>query len=371
MVVECTQTTHQKETVNLIKDFFSLADFNFPQATEWGNSIISRLYGVTGIKFDKPFMAEVFEGGYTTSSLLEQYPINKSQIMYIFTIREEYNYRTEETYYTVRATRVYHSGKVYTEESRGNEKYFDFEKAPRYFCLDGYDSYGRKATKTLVLVANRENVVEKEHRISVSEKEDDLIQYIAYGYDYTDYETRRVKWVEREDNTDWVALREGSGKKYEYQNSDYCVHFDKSGYCVVAHRKTIIKRLRGYSDYLKLKRLAETDYSQELQARYNEIIVLKNLVATNIINNTDYKTIKVCSGLTDKVLEAITLHEKIVGKLKNSRELYEQCENKTLSHRPITFCGDVVCVMYDFEDLDNYIMKIKTELFDNILQQDI
>ena len=370
MVVKCTQTTHQKETINLIKDFFESV-YNIDEiAEDWGNGIISRLYGVTGIKFNKPFMAEVFEGSFTTSSLLEKYPISKSQVMYIFTTLEKcYD---DKTRYESKATRVYNSGKVFIDENKGNEKYFDFEKAPIYYFRSGYDLYREKAVKTLVLVANRENVVEKEHRISVSEKEDDLIQYIAYGYDYTDYETRRVKWVEREDNTDWVALREGSGKKYEYQNSDYCEHFDKSGYCVVALRKTLIKRLRGYSDYLKLKRLAETDYSQELQAKYNEIIVLKNLVATSIINNTDPRTLRVFFSLTAKVIEAITLHEKIIGKLKKSRELYEQCEYDTLSYyRPITFYDDVVVVMYDLEDLDSSIAEIKTELFDKVLQQDI
>jgi hypothetical protein len=370
MAVECTQTTHQKETVKLIKDFFDLASYNFPYAKDWGNGIISRLFGVTGIKFNKPFMAEVFEGSFTTSSLLEKYPMSKSQVMYIFTMREKCC--DDKTCYEVKATRVYNSGKVFIDGNRGNEKYFDFEQAPIYFCLDDYNSYGLKAIKTLVLVANKENVVEKEHRISVSEKEDDLIQYIVYCYDYTDYKTRRVKWVEREDNTDWVALREGSGKKYKYQDADYCEHFDKSGYCVVALRKTIIKRLRGYSDYLKLKRLAETDYSQELQARYNEIIVLKNLVATNIINNTDSRTLSVFFSLTAKVIEAITLHEKIMGKLKKSRELYEQCEYDTLSYyRPITFYDDVVCVRYDFENIDHYITEIRTKLFDELLQQDI
>jgi hypothetical protein len=377
MVVECTQTAHQKETVNLIKDFFELANYNFPQATGWGNGIISRLFGVTGIKFDKPFIAEVFEGRFTTSSLLEKYPISKSQVMYIFTIIEHRNYRTEEIEYRVGATRVYNSGKVYTDESTGNEKYFNFDIAPTYDkYFRSYDYYIKTAMKTLVLVADRENVVEREHRKLVLGKENTLIQHIAcgYRYDYIGYETLRVKWVEREDNTDWVALREGSGKKYEYEYADYCEHFDKSGYCVVALRESLIyDRLRYYSSYLKLRKIVKTDYSQKLRTRYDEIIVLKNLIATSIINNTDLKTLKKLSCLTDKITDVIDSHEDIMRKLKKSKEIYEECEHKSFKLGFIDYghYDRVADVKEDLKDLDSSIAKIKTELFDKILQQDI
>ena len=372
MVVKCNQTAHQKETVKLIKDFFESADYDIPKATEWGNSIISRLYGVTGIKFDKPFMAEVFEGSFATSSLLENYPISKSQVMYIFTIREQYNYRTEEKYYTVRATRVYNSGKVYTDESKGNEKYFNFDIAPtydKYFC--DYYTYRNHAVKTLVLVANKENVIEREHRKLVLEKENNLIQKIVYRY-CDDYKTCRVEWVEREDNTDWVTLREGNGKKYEYLNSDYCVHFDKSGYCIWAFRESLSSRLDRYTHFLRLKRVVGTDYSQKLRTRYDETIVLKNLIATSIINNTDLKTLKTLSSLMDKITEVIDSHEDIIKKLKRSREVYE--ENKHISligGYGYYHYSKVADVKEDLKDLDSSIMKIRTKLFDEILQQDI
>ncbi len=372
MAVECTQTTHQKETVNLIKDFFSLVDDDIPKATNWGTGIISRLFGITGIKFNKPFMAEVFEGSFTTSSLLEKYHINKSQVMYIFTIREHCNYCTEETEYRVGATRVYNSGKVYIDESKGNEKYFNFNIAPTYDkYFRKYDYYRNTAIKTLVLVANKENVVEKEHRKPTSEKEDDLIRYIAYGYDDTDYKTNRVEWVEREDNTDWVTLREGSGKKYEYKNSDYCEHFDKSGYCVEAFREVLSRKLEDYNDYLNLKKVVKTDYSLKLQTGYDEIIVLKNLIATSIVNNTDLKTLQTLSSLMDKITDVIELHELIMGKLKRSRKVYENCKHKFIDTYYGSYYGKVAKVKEDLEDLDSTIMKIRTKLFDEVLQQDI
>ena len=372
MVVKCTQTTHQKETVNLIKDFFSLADYNFPQATGWGNGIIGRLFGVTGIKFDKPFTAEVFEGRFTTSSLLEKYSISKSQVMYIFTIREHKDYRTEEIEYRVGATRVYNSGKVYTDESKGNEKYFNFDIAPTYDkYFRSYDYYINTAIKTLVLVADRENVVEREHRKPTSKKEDDLIQYIYEGYRNA-YKTCRVEWVEREDNTDWVTLREGSGKKYEYQGIDYCEHFDKSGYCIEAFREFLSRRLDKYTHFLRLKRVVGTDYSQKLRTRYDEIIVLKNLIATSIINNTDLKTLKKLSCLTDKITDVIDSHEDIMRKLKRSKEVYEENKHISLvSGFGYYHYSNVNSVKEDLKDLDSSIAKIKTELFDKILQQDI
>ena len=368
MVVKCSQTTHQKETVKLIKDFFNLADYNFPRATEWGNGIISRLFGVTGIKFNKPFMAEVFEGSFTTSSLLEKYPISKSQVMYTFTIREQTNYRGE-TYYKVRATRVYHSGKVFIDGHKGSEKYFDFKKAPIHYYLGDYDTSIQQAIKTLVLVADKENVVEKEHRISVPKKEDELIQHIVNGYN--DYKTHRVKWIEREDNTDWVALREGSGKKYKYKKSDYCVHFDNSGYCDVSFRESIISKLSGYSTYLKLKRLAETDYSQELQTRYNEIMVLKNLIATSIINTTNSETFRILYDLMGETVSDVQRHERIIRKLKESREIYEEYNHEPFNFRTCGCYSTVDVITKDFEHLDSSILYIRTKLLDNILQQDI
>ena len=376
MVVKCNQTAHQKETVKLIKDFFDLADYNFHEATEWGNSIISRLHGVTGIKFDKPFMAEVFEGSFTTSSLLEKYPINKSQIMYIFMIRE--NCDDDKTCYEVKATRVYNSGKVYTYyESRGSEKYFEFYIAPKVSTFKGYDISRQQAIKTLVLVADRENVVEREHRKPTSKKEDDLIQNAICDYivddDYAFYKTNRVEWVGREDNTDWVTLREGSGKKYEYEDSDYCEHFDKSGYCVESFRQFLFRKLEKYNDYLNLKKVVKADYSLKLQAKYEEIIVLKNLVGTSIINNTDLKTLQTLSYLMDKITDITRSHENIINKLKRSREVYENCKHKFISTHYGTriYYGKVAKVEEDLKDLDSTIMKIRTKLFDEILQQDI
>ena len=377
MVVNCTQTTHQKETIRLIKDFFESAD-NIDDFSKVRETIISKLYGVTGIKFDKPFMAEVFEGSFTTSSLLEKYPINKSQVMYIFTIRESHSWYYDKTFIKVRATRVYHSGKVFIKGNGGNEKYFDFEHAPIYYYLSDYTTDELKAIKTLVLVANKKDIVEKEHRKFVLGKENYLIQHIANGYNNA-YKTRRVEWVEREDNIDWVTLREGSGKKYEYRNSDYfkqsdyCEHFDKSGYCVEAFREFLSRRLGDYRNYLRLKRVVRTDYTLKLLTRYEEVIVLKNLIATSIINNTDLKTLKTLNCLTDKITDVIELHEVIMGKLKRSKEVYEECEHKSLNigWGAYSYYAKVTDVKEDLEDLDSSIAKIKTELFDKILQQDI
>ena len=368
MVVKCNQTTHQKETVKLIKDFFESADNIDDIAKKWGTNIISRLHGVTGIKFNKPFMADVFEGSFTTSSLLEKYPISKSQVMYVFITREKCC-DDDKTCYEVKATRVYNSGKVYTcYESRGIEKYFKSIIAPSFLTFRGYDISRQQAIKTLVLVANRENVVEREHRKSVSEKEDYLVQCAIFGHVYN-----RVKWVEREDNTDWVTLREGSGKKYEYKKSDYCEHFDKSGYCVEAFRQFLFRKLEKYNDYLNLKKVVKADYSLKLQAKYEEIIVLKNLVGTSIINNTDRETLDTLSYLMDKITDVINSHEDIINKLKRSREVYENCKHKFISthYGTRSYYGKVADVKEDLKDLDSSIMKIRTKLFDEILQQDI
>lgn len=372
MTVACTQTAHQKETINLIKDFFHSASTNRSRIM-WEVNVMNSLFKMTGIKFDKPFMAEVFEGSFTTNSLLKKYPIKASQVMYIFTIRGVYNYYDDETHYEVKSTRVYHYGKVYTDGNNnlrwGNEKYFNFRTAPTYYTLDDYNTSRQQAIKTLVLVADKENIVEKEHRISVLDKEYDLLQDIFNGY--TDYKTNRVMIVEKEDNKYWVTLRNGNGEKYEYRNS-YCFEpIDNSGYCVVSFRKSLVNRLGHYRNYLKLKRVVKTDYSQELKTRYDEIIVLKNLVATSIISNTGSKALIALSGLMDKITDVTRSHENIISKLKRSREAYEKCEHKSISSFNFGCYEEVNGVLQDFEYLDRSLLYIRTKLFDEVLQQDI
>ena len=372
MVVECTQTTHQKETINLIKDFFYPANTKISR-TMWEVGTMNKLFEITGIKFDKPFMVEVFEGSFTTNSLLKKYPIKSSQVMYIFTMWAKYNYYDDETYYEVKSTRVYHYGKVYTDGNNnlrwGNEKYFNFRTAPTYYTLDDYNTCRQQAIKTLVLVANKDNIVEKDNRISVSEKEHDLLQNIVNSYN--DYKTHRVTVVEKEDNKYWVTLRHGKGEKYQYRNS-YCYEpFDNSGYCVVAFRKSLINRLGNYRNYLKLKRVVKTDYSWELKTRQDEIIVLKNLIATSIISNTGSKTLTTLTGLMDKITDITRSHENIISKLKRSREAYEKCENKSISSFNFGCYEEVTGVLQDFEYLDRSILYIRTKLFDEVLQQDI
>ena len=375
MVVNCTQTTYQKETINLINDFFSSVDTMY--RTGWGTTIVSRLFGVTGIKFDKPFMAEVFEGSFTTSSLLKKYPINASQVMYIFTMCKGYNYCERKTCYEVTSTRVYHHGKVYTlcnDNLKRREEYFDDTELSTYFALDEYNTCRQKAIKTLVLVANKENVIERENRKPIVLKKYDLAQDIFCIYDwveYTAYKTHRVKSVEKEDDTYWVTLRNGIGKKYKYQNSNDFEPFDKSGYCVVAFRKSLAKRLEDYKKYSKLRRVAKSDFLQELQTRYDEIIVLKNLIATSIINTTNSETFRILYDLMGETVSDVQRHERIISKLEESREIYEKYK-----HEPFNFCtcdcyDTVDVVTKDFEHLDSSILYIRTKLFDNILQQDI
>ena len=372
MAVECTQTTHQKETINLIKDFFQSASTN-NYRTEWEVHIMASLFKTTGIKFNKPFMAEVFEGSFTTNSLLKKYPIKASQVMYIFTICGRYSYYDEKTHYEVKSTRVYHYGKVYTDGNYnlrwGNEKYFNFRTAPTYYTLDDYNKYRQQAIKTLVLVADKDNIVEKDNRISVSEKEYDIMQNIFNGYD--DYKAHRVLLVDIEDNKYWVTLRNGKGEKYQYRNS-YCYEpIDHSGYCVVSYRKSLINRLGKYRNYLKLKRVVKTDYSWELKTRQDEIIVLKNLIATSIISNTGSKELITLTGLMDKITDITRSHENIISKLNRSKEAYEKCEHKSISSFNFGCYEEVTGVLQDFEYLDRSILYIRTKLFDEVLQQDI
>jgi hypothetical protein len=370
MVVECTQTTHQKETITLIKDFFRS---EFSPATRWWGTDISMLFDITGIKFDKPFMAEVFEGSFTTNSLLKKYPIKASQVMYIFTIRGKYSYSDDKTYCELKSTRVYHYGKVYTDGNNnlrwGNEKYFNFRTAPTYYTLDDYNTCRQQAIKTLVLVADKDNIVEKDNRISVPDKEYDLLQNIFNGYD--DYKAHRVVITGKADNKYCVALRNGRGKMYSYHNS-YCFEpIDHSGYCVVAFRKSLINRLGKYRNHLKLKRVVTTDYSWELKTRHDEIIVLKNLIATSIISNTGSKELITLTGLMDKITDITRSHENIISKLNRSREAYEKCEHKSISSFNFGCYEEVTGVLQDIEYLDRSILYIRTKLFDEVLQQDI
>ena len=372
MTVACTQTAHQKETINLIKDFFHSVNTRSGRMM-WELHMMNSLFEITGIKFDKPFMAEVFEGSFTTNSLLKKYPIKASQVMYIFTICGKYNYYDDETYYEVKSTRVYHYGKVYTDGNNnlrwGNEKYFNFRTAPTYYTLDDYNTCRQQAIKTLVLVADKENVVEKEHRESVLDKEYDLLQNIFQGYN--DYKTNRVMIVEKEDNKYWVTLKGGRGEQYEYRNS-YCFEpIDHSGYCVVSFRKSLINRLGNYRNYLKLKRVVKTDYSWELKTRQDEIVVLKNLIATSIISNTDSKALVTLTGLMDKITDVTRSHENIISKLKRSKEAYEKCENKSISSFNYGCYDEVNGVLQDFEYIDRSVLYIRTKLFDEVLQQDI
>lgn len=384
MVMECTQTANQKETVKLIKDFFSSVGSRIIGAG-WGTGIISKLFGITGIKFDKPFMVEVFEGSFTTNSLLKKYPINESQVMYIFTIREEHSSCNERTYYNVKSTRVYHYGKVYTngnDDLKRREEYFDDTQLSAYKNLDDYNTYRQQATKTLVLVTNKKNVIGVKSRKTISKRECDLLQDICRDYDYSynryrvdydnnAYKTHRVKLVKKEDNKYWVALRNGIGRDYIYRNSYYFEPFDKSGYCVVGFRKYLTNRLGKYRDYLKLKRVAETDYSQELQTRYDELIVLKNLISTSTINNTDSETLWVLNNLMRTTISSINSHENITKKLRNSKEAYKECEHKEIRYYPHKCYMKIDDITDDFEKLDRSIKDIRTELFDRVLQQDI
>jgi hypothetical protein len=368
MAVNCLQTTHLGGTVNLINDFFSSVKDMY---LGWGNGIISKLFDITGIKFNHLFMAEVFEGSFTTNSLLKKYPINERQVMYIFTVGGD------KTYYELKATRVYHDGKIYTErnnnQNRVKEDYFRCCEIPTYENLKEYNQYRQRATRTLVLVASKWTVVALENRKPVSEKDERVLQNLVWN-DRCDtyYKIHRVKLVGEEDRMCHITLINGTGKIYKYNKLFRPEHFDKSGYCVVSFRKSLIRRLESRRNYLKLKRVVETDYSQELQTRYDETIVLKNLIATSILNNTDLKTLDKLDRLMGKTLSLIILHGQIISWLEKSSENYEDYK-----HEPFNFntryCYYLTVdeVTKSFEELDQSIMKVRTELFDEVLQQDI
>ena len=368
MAVKCNQTAHQKETVKLIKDFFESANYDIPNATNWGTGIISRLFGITGIKFDKPFMAEVLKGRFTTISLLKQYPINESQVMYIFVVSGK-----SKGCYDVKATRVTHDGKIYTDIDNYSKWYLDkyYKKGliPTYYSTNEYNTHRKQAIKTLVLIADKENVIEVENRNTATNKECGILRTISMHYDDIDYRTQRVELIEKEGSTYWVTLKGGSGKKHEHKNYESFEPFDKSGYFTVAFRKFLANRLENYGTYIKLKRVVETDYLQELKTRHDEIIMLKNLIATNIINNTDYIKLSVLDYLMSIALSALYKHDDITSKLEESKKIYEKHRHKLLdfpTHRLNFYIRDCYSVADEvtktLKDIDRSIMKLREDL---------
>jgi hypothetical protein len=319
------------------------------------------LFKVTGIKFDKPFVAEVLEGSPIISSLLKKYPINESQVLYIFT-----DYGKNERY---KATRVYHDGKIYTDRYyTPNENYFGSSQISTYYTLKEYNQCRQQAIKTLVLITDEENVVKVNNRESAIEEERRLLSDIYRHYDSTDCKIYRVK-VEKEDNSCYITLKHGRGEKYEYQTSNRLEPIDKSGYCVEAFRKSLAKKINNYKNYQKLKEVVKTDYSQELQARYDEIIVLKNLVGTSVINNTDRETLDTLYDLMDTVISVLSSYDKIVRELKEAKKNCKEYKNKPFSFQTYNcYYKAVDDVTEDFEDLDQSILELRTDLFNEVLQ---
>ena len=96
---------------------------------------------------------------------------------------------------------------------------------------------------------------------------------------------------------------------------------------------------------------------------------MKNLIGTSIINNANRKTLDTLYDLIDTVISVMSSHEQIIRELKEAKKNYKEYKHKPFSFKTYNcYYKTVDDVTEDFEDLDNSIMELRTDLFNKVLK---
>lgn len=369
--MELTQTLNQKETAQLMADFFSeLTKSESEVSNRFCNIQIKHIHESTGVKLDKPLFMDIHEGSFTTNALLKKYPLSTNQMMFIIILYNTKDYWSGTDMVKHCITRVYNTGKVYTDGMRNNYRRQENYLSPKLFnipyTLDEFNSIRKRAFKTLVIVADRNNMITKESR------KDSYDSRVLSNLSYNPA-SARVQIVDNIGSYYEVALK-GCKEPYthtmriykHYSNGEYTI--DPSGYVVGYFKDCLIRRLDSHKKRLEFKKVATKDYSSYLQKIYNETVVLKNLLGSTLINTTDTEFVHNASQLLSSVSRAFSDYNDITKRLNNTITHYN--ENKLNTYLPYTFSSDREVMRY-IENCEDRLSTIRQELFDYLQQADI
>jgi hypothetical protein len=370
--MELTQTLNQKETAQLLSDFFDEITKSESEISKRFRHIqIKHIYESTGVKLDKPLFMDIHEGSFTTNALLKKYPLSTNQVMFIVALYNTKDYWSGTDKVNHCITRVYNTGKVYTDGMRSSYRRQENYLSPKLFnipyTLDEFNSLRKRAFKTLVIVANRNNMIMKENRTDRDIYDSRVLSDLSYNP-----APARVQIVDDIGSYYVVAL---TGRKAPYlhttriykhwSNDEYPL--DHSGYVVGYFRNNLDSRLNLYKKRLELKKVATTDYSSYLQKIYDETVVLKNLLASTLINTTDTELVHNMSQLLSSVSRAFSDYDDIKKRLNNTITYYNGNKSDTY---PYTFSSDRDVMRY-IENCEDRLSTIRKELFDYLQQADI
>jgi hypothetical protein len=368
--MELTQTLNQKETAQLLSDFFD--EFTKAVSGRFAHSKIKHIHESTGIKLDKPFFIDIHEGSFTTNALLKKYPLSTNQAMFILVLYKTRDYwsGTDEIEHCI--TRVYNTGRVYTDGMRHDykrrEDYLSTRAFKLPYTLDGFKNSRKSAYKTLVIVADKNNMLPRE-RVKHSDNYDtNKLGSLQYNP-----ASARVNVVEECDSYYHVTLKGSNAPdpfiKKIYKSSNYLSDFvDHSGYVVGYFRDCLDRRLDTYKKSLKIKKVATTDYSLPVQKVYDEMVVLKNILANTLISTTATEHVNKINNLIYSVSRAFSEYDSFKKRLDKTVTYY----NETGANTYISgiFFSDKEVMDY-LETLESRLSTTRQELFDYLQQADI
>ena len=357
--MELTQTLKQKETARLLSNFFKRR----------GNFMYRKIYESTGVKLDKPFFMGIHKGIVDTKELLKKYPLSDNQEMFIVVLYKEQNHytRLEDTHYCM--TRVFDTGKISTRDSRSwgeDEEYLADGLCHISKTVVDFGKARKRAYKTLVIVADRSNIVPRKNRID----KEKCAYRILNNLDSNPASTRvNVVGISDEfwfGHTIRVTLR---GSSYvmgiDTKIKEPCP-IDHSGYILGYFRRNLMKRLKQYKNFMGARKVLSTDYSSSLQRIYDEMTVLKNLLGSAFINATDTEVIGAVNNLIYRVSKTFVLYDDI-------KEIFDStiavCNGVKVTNSGY-FSSDKEVKGY-LSRLENDLNDIKQELFDYLQQADI
>lgn len=368
--MELTQTLNQKETAQLMTDFFS--ELTKSESKRDEHLQAKHIYESTGIKLSKPFFMDIHEGSFTTNALLKKYPLSTNQVMFIVVLYKKINYwsELEELEHTI--TRVYDTGKIYTHTKSWKSS---FDRSEHYLSsgllgipnsMADFNDQRKKAHKTLVIVADSNNMITNEDRKNKYDLESETLDMLEYNP-----ASARVHIIEDNPNYFKVTLR-GSNIQNPYTMPIYknalFSTIDPSGYVVEFFRDKLNDRLEQHYEYLGVKKVATTDYSQPLQKVYDEMTVLKNLLATTLISVTDIDIMNKLSKLIQSVTVAFSDYAYIEERLNRTVTCYNKNETRDDWYGIFLSDNDVT---WRLSDLEEELSDIRERLFDYLQQADI
>lgn len=368
--MELTQTLNQKETAQLMTDFFS--ELTKSESKRDEHIQAKHIYKSTGIKLNKPFFMDIHEGSFTTNALLKKYPLSNNQVMFIVVLYKKKNYwsELEELEHTI--TRVYNTGKIYTRTKSWKSS---FDRSEHYLSsgllgipnsMDSFNDQRKKAHKTLVIVADSNNMITNEDRKDKYCTESDILDMLEH-----EPASARVHIIE-DNREDFEVILRGSNIQnpctMTIDKNDLFSPIDHSGYVVEFFRDRLDDRLEQYREYLGVKKVATTDYSQPLQKVYNEMTVLKNLLATTLISVADIDLMNKLSRLVQSVTVAFSDYVYIEERLNRTVTYYNENEPQEDWYGIFSSDEDVT---WKLSDLEDDLSDIREKLFDYLQQADI